>query len=170
MDGWRGGLDYAVLVCPIYQLPTRVSQIYQQAVARNVCIVSYSHLAVLVALAARRGAERAEMSLQEILKTVPTLHPSKTAGDYWTGINKSLVAALHRDGDLWTAEKMASLESLETVKQESLQYLQAERDRLLGLSRQEALAALIRASRLDSRAAQIRSVEHGGLLGAGGND
>jgi len=27
MDGWRNGLDYAVVVCPIYQLPNRTSQI-----------------------------------------------------------------------------------------------------------------------------------------------
>lgn len=44
MDGWRNGLDYAVIICPIYQLPSRTSQIYQQAIARNVCIMSYSHL------------------------------------------------------------------------------------------------------------------------------
>lgn len=28
MDGWRNGLDYAVAVCPIYQLPNRTRQIY----------------------------------------------------------------------------------------------------------------------------------------------
>ena len=169
LDGWRGDLDYALLVCPIYQFPTRASQIYQQAITRNVCILSYSHLAVLVALAERRGTKAAEASLQEILKTVSTLHPGKNAGDYWTGINKSLIASLRQDGVLWTAEKMASLQALEMVKQEALRYLQAERDRLLSLSYQEALTALIRASRIESRAAQVSSVEHGELLGAAGN-
>lgn len=91
LDGWRGGLDYAVLVCPIYQMPTRSSQIYYQAIARNVCIMSYSHLAALVALTQRRGETRAEIVFHKILKTVATLHPSKSALDYWTGINRAFV-------------------------------------------------------------------------------
>lgn len=82
MDGWRNGLDYAVIVCPIYQLPSRTSQIYQQAVARNVCILSYSHLAALVGFAMRRGALAAEEALHEVLKSVSLLHPSKSATDY----------------------------------------------------------------------------------------
>ena len=165
LDGWRGGLDYAILVCPIYQLPTRLSQIYYQAIARNVCIISYPHLAVLVALALRRGVKQAELTLHEILKIVATLHPSKNAVDYWTGINRTLVKSLDKDANIWTTEKTSSIESLEAVKQESLRYLQSERNRLLALSHQEALDALIRSYRIDSRAAQIRSVEHGELLG-----
>ena len=170
LDGWRGNLDYALLVCPIYQFPTRTSQIYQQAIARNVCIVSYSHLAVLAALASRQGAGQAELALQEILKTVSTLHPSKSAGDYWQGINRSLVKSLEKDADLWTVEKTASIASLAVVKRESLRYLQSERNRLLGLSHQEAIQALIRAARIDSRAEQVRNIEHGGLLGADANE
>ena len=86
MDGWRNGLDYAVVVCPIYQLPSRTSQIYQQAIARNVCILSYSHLAALVGLAMRRRAPTAAESWhgpQERLAATP----EQNATDYWAGIN-----------------------------------------------------------------------------------
>ena len=41
---------------------------------------------------------------------------------------------------------------------------------MLGLSHQEAVAALIRASRIDSRVEQVRNIEHGGLLGAETNE
>ena len=170
LDGWRGGLDYAILVCPIYQLPTRQSQIYYQAIARNVCILSYSHLSALVALTQRRGAKQAESAFHDILGTVPALHPSRNAVDYWIGVNQSLVKSLDKDADIWTAEKTVSIESLEAVKRESLNFLQAERNRLLALSHQEALEALIRSSRIDSRAAQVRSIEHGELLGAESSD
>jgi type II restriction enzyme len=166
MDGWRNRLDYAVIVCPIYQLPTRTSQIYQQAVARNVCILSYSHLATLIGLVLRRGTKAAETGLHEVLKSVSVLSPSKSAVDYWTGINRPLVGALGKDGDLWTTEKTASIESLDVVKQESLQYLRSERNRLLGLSHREALDELIRFAGLDSRIAQVERIEHGELLGA----
>ena len=128
LDGWRRDLDFAVLVCPIYQLPARNSQIYQQAVARDVCIISFSHLSTLVALADRQGLKYAELAFHRILRTVATLNPSKRAIDYWTGINQSLVNSLERNIDLWTAEKTASIDSLATIKEESLAYLQSERD------------------------------------------
>jgi len=164
MDGWRNGLDYAVLVCPIYQLPTRKSQIYQQAIARNVCILSYSHLAALVALALRKGQKAAKNGLGNVLKTVSLLNPSKSAIDYWTGINRSLVESLGKDHDLWAIEKIASIEALHVVKNESLKYLRAERNRLLGLSHQQALDELIRLAGLDSRISTVERAEHGELL------
>jgi hypothetical protein len=43
MDSWKRGKPYAMVVCPIYQLPNRSSQIYQQATTREVCIFTYSH-------------------------------------------------------------------------------------------------------------------------------
>ena len=165
MDGWRNGLDYAVVVCPIYQLPSRTSQIYQQAIARNVCILSYSHLAALVSLATRRGEATATKALGTVLKSVSLLHPSKNAADYWTGINGALVASLNADIDLWTAEKTGSLEALGVAKDESLTYLRTARDRLLGLSHKQALEELIRFAGLDSRIAQVERIEHGNLLG-----
>jgi len=166
MDGWRQGLDFAAIVCPIYQLPSRTSQIYQQAIARNVCVLSYSHLAALVGFAMRRKAPPAEESLHEVLKSVSLLHPSKSATDYWAGLNRSLLTSLENDSDLWTAEKTASLEALGVVKDESLRYLRSERNRLLGLSHQEALDELIRLAGLDSRIAKVERLEHGELLGA----
>ena len=165
MDGWRQGLDFAAIVCPIYQLPSRTSQIYQQAIAGNVCILSYTHLGALVVFAMRRRASAAEKSLHEVLKSVSLLHPSKSATDYWAGLNRSLLTSLENDSDLWTAEKTASLEALGVVKDESLRYLRSERNRLLGLSHQEALDELIRLAGLDSRIAKVERLEHGELLG-----
>lgn len=49
MHEWKRGKTYALVVCPIYQLPSKASQIYHQASALNVCILSYAHLAVLCA-------------------------------------------------------------------------------------------------------------------------
>lgn len=165
MDGWRNGLEHAMVVCPIYQLPTRTSQIYMQAIARNVCILSYSHLAALIGLARRRGQRVGEDALGSILNTVLLLNPSKSSVDYWTGINRSLTEALEKDIDIWTEEKTASLEALDVVKDESLGYLRMELHRLLGLSHKEALKELVRMSGLNSRIAQVERVTHGRLLG-----
>jgi type II restriction enzyme len=166
MDGWRNGLDHAVLVCPIYQLPTRRSQIYLQAIARHVCILSYSHLAALVGLAHRRGPRLAEKGLGSVLKALSVLNPSNNAVDYWTGINRALLGALGPDQDLWTEEKTLSAEVVAILKQEALTYLLIERDRILGLSREDAVAELIRVSGVTSRIQAVKRVEHGRLLEA----
>ena len=167
MDGWRRTLDYAVIVCPIYQIPTRMSQIYQQAIVRNVCLLSYSHLAALVALALRVEPTNGEDGLETILESVSLLHPSKSAVDYWTGVNRALLTSLGAHDDLWTTEKRASQDSLAIVNGESLRHLAAERDRLLQLSRQEALERLIEVTGLQSRIRQVEHVHHGTLLEEG---
>ncbi len=59
MDGWKRGKPYAMVVCPIYQLPNTSSQIYQQATTRNVCVFTYSHLALLLAFAEVEGKAKA---------------------------------------------------------------------------------------------------------------
>ncbi len=164
MDGWRAGLDYAIVVCPIYQLPTRTSQIYQQAIARNVCVIGYSHLAALVTLAQLRGQRRASSGLKVVLDSVRVLNPSKSAVDYWKAVNSALLSALTPNAELWEVEKSASLDALSIVKEEALKALRGERDRLLRLTHEEALDELIRSVGLDARIAQVERVEHGVLL------
>ena len=165
LDGWRAEHRFASVVCPIYQLPSRQSQIYQQAIVRNVCILSYSHLAVLVKLISRTNQRKAEAGLHQILLSVALMNPSKNAADYWTVINRTLVETLGEHGELWTDEKVASVESLKTVKEEALVYLRAERDRLLGLSHKQAVEELVRMAGLDSRIYTVEKIELGQLLG-----
>ena len=165
LDGWRNELDYAVVVCPIYQLPTRVSQIYQQAIVRNVCILSYTHLATLLMLGQKRSQKSAEFGLLKILKIVSTLHPTKSVADYWIAINNALLSALGKDSNIWTAQKKASLYGLHLAKDEALAYLCNERNRILSLSHQQALSELLRLAGIDSRITQVQRLQHGHLLG-----
>lgn len=163
MDGWRGDCQYAIVVCPIYQLPGRASQIYQQAIARNVCVLSYSHISTLVALSALVPSA-GSAALLLILESIALLNPGKDALAYWAAINRALLTGLGRNANLWDVEKRESLESLAALKAASLAYLRSERLRLLGLTHQQALDELIRMAGLDSRIQQVERVEHGGLL------
>jgi len=75
MAGWKRGKPYAMVICPIYQLPNKSSQIYEQASARNVCIFTYSHLAMLVSFSLLEGKSKTEKLIHEIFKTIPALNP-----------------------------------------------------------------------------------------------
>lgn len=164
MDGWRYDLDYALIVCPIYQLPIRASQIYLQAITRDVCIASFSHLATLVALSHRRSSDVATSGLHRMLEVVSTMNPSKSAVDYWTALNRGLVTHLGADQDLWRTEKRKSMRALEVVRREAIAHVVSERDKVLAMSHQEALAELVRVKRIDARIDRIRGVRHGTLL------
>jgi len=49
MDQWRKDNDYAVLVCPYFQYPKQTSQIFEQAITRNVLLFSWEHLYFMMA-------------------------------------------------------------------------------------------------------------------------
>ena len=48
LNDWRKSNTYACLVSPLYQYPRRGSQIYEQAIERNVTLLSYTHLKFLL--------------------------------------------------------------------------------------------------------------------------
>lgn len=165
MDGWKHGKKYAMVVCPIYQLPARTSQIYQQASTRNVCIFTYSHLAMLVSFCELEGSSAAIELLHEIFKIVPALNPTKDANSYWLAINKTMLNFSDKIEQLWKFEKQAALESISAAKEEALSYLSSERTKIMRMSHEEALEELVRMHKIDSRIEVIKSVSDNGILG-----
>ena len=166
LDSWKRGKRYAMVVCPVYQLPSRTSQIYQQAIARSVCIYTYTHLACLVRYAAGVGAAASTSLLHDVFSSVERNLPTKHANDYWQAVNGVL---LRRRGiaDLWRGEKIALLESVEVAKEEALSVLAEEGRRIMSLSRQEAIQEVLKGRRLDARVRAVESVEANGLLDIG---
>ena len=164
MDGWKKGKPFAILVCPFYQLPNQSSQIYEQAIARDVCILSYSHLAVLVRLAELVGAEKAVDALHTILKVIDSLNPSKMAFQYWQAVNRTLLSVAHETHGIWREEKLASIDSIAVAKEEGLIALAAERERIMLLPREAAITELIKKNKIESRIQTIKSVGDTGIL------
>lgn len=158
MDGWKRGKPYAMVVCPLYQLPTRNSQIYQQASARNVCIFSYSHLSILVQLSQSFPKKDIINLLKEIFKTVEALNPSKDASSYWNSVNRTILDFDKSVSELWKNEKIATVESIKISKDIALRYLASEREKIMKLSHIEAIKELISMHKIDSRVAVISSI------------
>ncbi len=165
MDGWKRGKPYAVVVCPIYQLPTKSSQIYEQASVRNVCVFTYSHLAMMVRFAGIEGPERSEQLFERILKVTAALNPSKDASSYWLAINRSMLEFSDSLLDLWQDEKMAAVESIAAAKEEALEFLAREREKIMRMSHEQALIELVRVHKIESRMTVIRSLSDNNILG-----
>lgn len=164
LDGWKHGKPYAMVVCPIYQLPTRSSQIYQQASTRNVCIFTYSHLAMLVLFAKKEGREKAEELLENIFKSISRLNPSKDAVPYWQMINSTMLDFSSSLSSLWENEKIAAVESIQIAKEEALTFLSQERERIIRMSHDEAVKELIKNNKIDGRISTINSVYSNNIL------
>jgi len=148
-----------------FKLPSRNSQIYQQAITRNVCVFTYSHLSLMVRYANEISKSKAEDLLFEIFKTVPALNPSKSAVDYWLGVNKTILGHSKSIFELWQDEKIAATESIEIAKVEALKYLSSEREKIMRMSHAEALKALVKSSKIESKIATINKISDNGLFG-----
>jgi len=164
MHGWKRGKPYAMVVCPIYQLPTSSSQIYQQATTQNVCIFTYSHLAVLLSYSEKEGQTKAQQLLKKIFETVETLNPSKNATDYWLAINKTILSFSKAIEPLWSIEKEVVTESIAISKEEALTFLAQEREKIMRMSHNEALRELIKLHKIESRMKTINAVSDNGLF------
>jgi type II restriction enzyme len=164
MDNWKRGKSYAMLVCPIYQLPNSSSQIYQQATTRNVCIFTYSHLSLLLAYSEIERKDNAQNLMECIFKTIPFINPSKSATDYWLTINKTILSFSKKIESLWNIEKIAASESIAIAKEEALSFLAQEREKIMRMSHQEALRELIKVHKIDSRIKTIQSISDNGLF------
>ncbi|MDR1180972.1 MAG: HindIII family type II restriction endonuclease [Bacteroidales bacterium] len=164
MDEWKRGKPYAMIVCPIYQLPNSSSQIYQQATTRNVCIFTYSHLALLLTYSGRVGTNKVEKLLERILQTIPALNPSKSATDYWLPLNKTMLSFSKEIIALWNTEKIAATESIAIAKKEALDFLVQEREKIMCMTRQEALKELMKIYKIDNRIKTVQAISDNGLF------
>ncbi|WP_284125837.1 HindIII family type II restriction endonuclease [Parerythrobacter aestuarii] len=167
MDGWKRGKPYAMVVCPLYQLPSRSSQIYHQAAQRNVCVFSYSHLAVLAQLADAQGSEAAIGLLLQVFQAVEALTPSKDAAPYWRAVNRTMLGHHPSVAALWEQEQQATTESIAISQQIALDHLAAERDKIARLSHQEAVRQLVSMHKIDSRSDVISAVSGNALMNPG---
>ncbi|MCS3401129.1 HindIII family type II restriction endonuclease [Pantoea sp. B566] len=164
MDGWRNTKDFAMVVCPIYQLPVKSSQIYQQAIVRNVCIFTYTHLAVLVRYSTITSKEDIKFLLEKIFRSVILLNPSKDSVQYWSQINRTMLEHDERIPPLWLDERKATTEGILASKKIAIEYLSRERDKILRMSKEEAVNALIKMHKIDSRIDQISKVTENNIL------
>jgi hypothetical protein len=164
MDNWKRGKPYAMVVCPIYQLPTRSSQIYEQASSRNVCIFTYSHLAVLVRYKQVSSQERVESLLHTVFESVNTLTPSKDANAYWYAVNRSMLNFDNKIDEFWRTEKMAAIESIKVAKEQALNYIAKEQEKIMHMTHDEAINELLKSNKFESKIVVIKSVTNNDIL------
>lgn len=152
LNQWKKDADFACLVCPFYQYPTRTSQIYAQASRYNVTLLSYTHLAFLI-----RSGEASAESLREVWEAPGKITATKDAKSYWRAVNKAVVAASKSDKAAWEAE-MADLHArLPRQATEQVKHWETEKARIRKLPHDTAVKELIKALKIDAKVRVIRN-------------
>lgn len=165
MAGWKREKPHATVVCPVYHLPTRSSQIYQQAGARKVAILTYSHLSVMCRYATIAGQAKATELLFNVFSAVEHMSPSKDAVSYWALVNRAVHETCDSIAVLWAEERAATVESIEASRAEALSLLNNERAVIQRMTHEQAIAALLASHNIDGRAAQAAGICDNNILG-----
>lgn len=164
MDTWKKGHPHALLICPLYQMPTKSSQIYQQAAQRNVAILTYSHLAILILLVKRLGDKKVRLLISKVFSTVKAMAPSKLAFEYWTAVNGAIFNSSSEARELWEKEKAISSEGIKISKLLASAEVNDEQERIAKMTHEQAIAELLEMNRINSRLETINKVEDNEIL------
>jgi hypothetical protein len=150
LNQWRKGAEFACLVSPLYQYPVSNSQIYLQARAYNVTLLSYTHLAFMIR---HRPSPQEIRKLWDVAAAIP---PGKSAKAYWTAVG-ALVAKITKTSPKdWDDAVEAASAYLPRQADEQIAFWEAQKAHIMTLPLDAARSELISALKIDSKIAVIR--------------
>jgi len=92
------------------------------------------------------------------------MNPTKSANDYWMTVNRTMLNHSKSISNIWRDEKIAASESIEIAKEEALIFLASERERIMRMSHEQALKALIKSSKIENKIKIINKISDNGLF------
>ena len=164
MDTWEKGSNYAMVVCPIYQLPNTASQIYHQASSKQVSIFYLLPYFFIIKIHEFRKESNLEELLMKIFEVINILNPSKDAYSYWKAINTTMIEYSDEIKELWKTEKVVASEAIKIAKDEDIEYLEGERERIMRMNLDEALKELIKVNKIESKLKIINAIRDNGIF------
>lgn len=149
LDDWRKSNTYACLVSPMYQYPSRFSQIYEQAIERNVVLLSYIHLKFLLDHPNGRN-------LDPLWRIGSELPRSKNAQQYWEAVDKITCEIIGKSKDKLKNYKQQAINKTKELGKEGIDYWEKRVDTYKGLSQEEAITRLIKAEKIETKIQTIK--------------
>jgi hypothetical protein len=119
---------------------------------------------VLISFADIKGEEAGQKLLLRILKCAEAMNPDKDARAYWLNMNRSILQFDRTLSELWQTEKLATLEVIQIAREEALTFLAEERERIMRMTRGEAILHLIRNRNIEGREKVVRAVADNGIF------
>ena len=149
LNDWCKSNTYACLVSPLYQYPQRGSQIYEQAIERNVTLLSYTHLRFL--LDCTNG-----QNLDPLWRTSSGLPKSKNAQQYWEAIDETTRKITGESEETLSSYKQETIDKIKQLGKEGIDYWETRIADYKKLSQEEAVARLIKAEKVEAKIGTIK--------------
>ena len=149
LDDWRKSNTFACLVSPLYQYPRRGSQIYEQAIGRNVTLFSYTHLKFLLDYIDGQNLD----SLWRIGNGLPT---SKSAQQYWEAIDRTVCHIAGKNEETLSGYKQKAVGKVKQLGKEGIDYWETRIAEYRKLSQKEAVSRLIKAEKVENKILTIK--------------
>jgi len=149
LNDWRGKHTFACLVAPLYQYPTRKSQIYQQSQKHRVSMLSYVHLKFLLDF-------KPKQSLKALWQLPESFYTDVDAPTYWAQIDAVCISLAEQPAQMLADYKMMELNHVKMIADRSLEYWQNIIQDYHQLSQQEAVQRLIQSEKIEQKIVTIR--------------
>ena len=149
LNDWRKSDTYACLVSPLYQYPQRASQIYEQAIERNVTLLSYTHLKFL--LDCTEG-----QNLDSLWRIGSELPKNKNAQQYWEAIDETTREITGESERTLSSYKQETIDKIKQLGKEGIDYWETRITDYKKLSQEEAVARLIKAEKVEAKIGTIK--------------
>jgi hypothetical protein len=157
LDDWRREDTFALLVAPLYQYPIDRSQIYPQAITRNVTLLSYTHLRFLL----EKGLSGTLQPLWEIGRTLNKEYSTtekQTGLAYWEAVDGTMCTLCGVEVSELKNYKQAEIDKTRELGQEGIRYWQSRIEAFQQLSRDEAIRVLIKSQKIEQKIQTIEKV------------
>jgi HindIII restriction endonuclease len=155
LDDWRREDTYAVLVSPLLQYPTNKSQIYSQAIERNVTLISYTHLKLLLDSPTTRNLEDL-WNIGKRLQTGLTKEQYEHSRQYWQEVDKTVCRVVEVNEETIHTYKQLEIENTRIFGQEGIEYWNSVIENYKNLSKEDAVKKLIKAEKIEEK---IRTIQ-----------
>ncbi len=155
LDDWRREKDYALLVSPLTQYPNRRSQIYFQAVEKNVTLLSYTHLSFLL-------DHYSKHDLSPLWNTGKLIKDSMKPDEYydsqlyWNAIDSTLCSVFKKPESILKEYKQTEIDRTKEIGYEGISFWENKIMEYKLLSKEQAVKRLIKAEKIEAKIDTIK--------------
>ncbi len=158
MDHWRGDCDYSVLACPYFQYPKSKSQIYKDALEKNVSLFSWEYIYILLK---ENIQESAIVDLRELWNQSAVIYGQTVGANLksnFLGVQNQNIAKIIGVTNEKFEDHFSSVKDI-LIKRGNIEiaYYEQEIERVKKLNREEAIKELLVSMKLDSKISTIRT-------------
>lgn len=158
LSSWRNDNDFAVLCAPYFQYPSKSSQIYAQALEKNVCLLSWEHFIFLIN---NQVKENEHINFSELWNCSASFAVQTLVSDekrcILPQLNQFILTFTNLPAESLSVLLGSQIEKIQARAHVEKDYWHHEMNIITSYSREQAIEELLNAKKIREKLAQIDS-------------